>query len=180
MRSNVNSECWGRIDELDSLKNLVLDHNRAVALICGESGIGKTTLLNELENKLRRYPNVYTGLHEVDPGDNPLPHCLNKLADHIRGESRPAEAKAVLEGARQKFSLAELVLRTSGVAKRMCRCIQLYLIKPGTAGNCEESVPSAGKLSINYGRPLEGATQNAFKARTNSSKLHRFSALEFR
>src|SRR5260370_12074275 len=82
-----NSEgvsCWGRNDDLDHLATSVWTQRKSGTLVYGDSGIGKTTLLKALVQRLRSSPDVIIGLCEAVEGDSdPLLRCLNALLKSV-------------------------------------------------------------------------------------------------
>jgi hypothetical protein len=82
----LSGRCYGREDELAFLRGRI-DGTRSVTLVIGDSGIGKSTLVDELRMRLAG-PAVFVGAYEAQRGDgaDPLVRCLASLLDrHVSG-----------------------------------------------------------------------------------------------
>src|SRR6266568_2937561 len=86
--------CWGRTTEVTRMLDPIQNTSRSVQLVFGDSGIGKSTLLQELLHKLEHknlLPHqlltsgeIYVGFHKTTPSDDdPLLRSLDNLLRHI-------------------------------------------------------------------------------------------------
>ncbi len=75
-------QCWGRGDEISYLLKPVHDEPRSLTLIWGDSGIGKTALLEEFHRTVSG-GDYLAGFYQCqrDTGADPLLKCLRKLID---------------------------------------------------------------------------------------------------
>ena len=75
-----NVECWGRGNEIGDLLSPIFSRKRSFTLVFGDSGIGKTTLFQELYRRSAG-EGVFRGLHEFKRGtrSDPLLLCLDSL-----------------------------------------------------------------------------------------------------
>ena len=70
---------YGRGDEIEEIFGHVVAHSFSVTIVCGPSGVGKSTLLRELQVRLSG-PNSLTGFHEIgDPQEDPVLYCLSDV-----------------------------------------------------------------------------------------------------
>ncbi len=74
--------CWGRGDEISYLLRPIHDEPRSLTLIWGDSGIGKTALLQEFHRTVGG-GDYLAGFYQCqrDTGTDPLLKCLQKLID---------------------------------------------------------------------------------------------------
>ena len=83
-RAVEKNKCWGREGELSSLLDSVTDSRRSVTLVYGDSGIGKSTVLEEFAARLRSYPRTFVGYYESSAADvDPLFHTLDDLLAQV-------------------------------------------------------------------------------------------------
>ncbi len=76
--------CWGRGDEIEQLLEPIHDPNqpRSMTLVWGDSGIGKTTLLEEFHRRVAG-GDYLAGIYQCqrDTGADPLLKCLQSLIE---------------------------------------------------------------------------------------------------
>ena len=77
--------CWGRADEIESILVPILDRaEHSAVILYGDSGIGKSTVLEEVRLRLGSLPGVILGFYKTPQTDpDPLLHVLDALLSQI-------------------------------------------------------------------------------------------------
>ena len=123
--------CWGRGDEISYLLRPVHEEPRSLTLIWGDSGIGKTTLLEEFHRTVGG-GDYLAGFYQCqrDTAADPLLKCLQKLLDD-RVYSIEEWPQVMIEGLRR-------------VKERLRNPRQVGRLLAGAFGAVEKA-PVAGK-----------------------------------
>ena len=141
---------YGRGDEIEEIFEHVVAHSFSVTIVCGPSGVGKSTLLRELQVRLSG-PNSMTGFHEIgDPQEDPVLYCLSDVL-RSAGIARSVSQLAGLRGldgrdfgdiANSLATRAAPLIKLPGMPPGLGLLLDMVKLSLGNFGSLKQKTPS--------------------------------------